>query len=226
MPRLLVTENVKHIVGKESKVWHNSLLYVQTKISSEHLNELKLVTTDIIDNPKKYASYNDHLAGQLEKEFLLGTSQHIIEQYLVSLASSYDKQQNKDEPEFDLYFDNAWVNLQKKYEFNPVHSHSGDYSYVLWIQIPYNLKDELSSSNCKNANCSVNSIFEFLFTYIFNKQKKEPLYIDKTWEGTLILFPSSLAHCVYPFYTSDDYRISISGNISKMPVQKNTFNCG
>jgi len=27
------------------------------------------------------------------------------------------------------------------------------------------------------------------------------------------MFPSLLAHCVYPFYTSDDYRISISGNI-------------
>ena len=40
-----------------------------------------------------------------------------------------------------------------------------------------------------------------------------PLFIDKTWEGTIVMFPSWLNHSVYPFYTSDDYRISISGNI-------------
>ena len=31
--------------------------------------------------------------------------------------------------------------------------------------------------------------------------------------GKIIFFPSKLNHCVYPFYTSDDTRISISGNI-------------
>jgi hypothetical protein len=29
----------------------------------------------------------------------------------------------------------------------------------------------------------------------------------------MMLFPSKLKHGVNPFYTSDDYRISISGNI-------------
>jgi len=27
------------------------------------------------------------------------------------------------------------------------------------------------------------------------------------------MFPSQLIHAVYPFYTSDEYRISVSGNI-------------
>ena len=36
---------------------------------------------------------------------------------------------------------------------------------------------------------------------------------DKEWEGKMALFPASLNHQVYPFYTSDEYRISISGNI-------------
>ena len=29
------------------------------------------------------------------------------------------------------------------------------------------------------------------------------------------MFPSYLNHMVYPFYTSDEYRISMSGNIFK-----------
>ena len=32
-------------------------------------------------------------------------------------------------------------------------------------------------------------------------------------EGTLLLFPSSLQHGVYPFYKCDEERISVSGNI-------------
>ena len=49
------------------------------------------------------------------------------------------------------------------------------------------------------------------------------LPIDKAWEGTMILFPSSLNHNVYPFYTSDDYRISISGNLNQKLSTKKTF---
>jgi hypothetical protein len=36
---------------------------------------------------------------------------------------------------------------------------------------------------------------------------------DRSYENKMIIFPSSLQHCVYPFFTSDDYRISLSGNI-------------
>jgi hypothetical protein len=43
------------------------------------------------------------------------------------------------------------------------------------------------------------------------KVKKED--VDNTWEGKMALFPADLNHIVYPFYTSEDYRISISGNV-------------
>ena len=36
---------------------------------------------------------------------------------------------------------------------------------------------------------------------------------DEKYENTLMVFPSSLYHSVNPFYTSDEYRISVSGNI-------------
>ena len=49
------------------------------------------------------------------------------------------------------------------------------------------------------------------------------LPIDKTWEGTMILFKSNLKHQVDPIFTSDDYRISISGNLIMSPKSKNYF---
>ena len=34
--------------------------------------------------------------------------------------------------------------------------------------------------------------------------------MDKSWEGKLLMFPSLLHHQVYPFYTSDGIRITVS----------------
>ena len=34
------------------------------------------------------------------------------------------------------------------------------------------------------------------------------------YEGTMLFFPAALRHCVYPFYNTDEPRISISGNIA------------
>ena len=36
--------------------------------------------------------------------------------------------------------------------------------------------------------------------------------VDKSFEGKILMFPSYMQHQVFPFYTSDDYRITISGN--------------
>ena len=40
-----------------------------------------------------------------------------------------------------------------------------------------------------------------------------PIVVDRSYEGVMLIFPAWLQHMVTPFYTSDDYRISISGNI-------------
>ena len=41
-----------------------------------------------------------------------------------------------------------------------------------------------------------------------------PVHVDKSYEGKMLMFPSFVQHGVYPFYTSDDYRITVSGNVS------------
>ena len=41
-----------------------------------------------------------------------------------------------------------------------------------------------------------------------------PIEVDKSYEGVCCFFPSKLKHMVYPFYTSERKRVSISGNIS------------
>ena len=68
----------------------------------------------------------------------------------------------------------------------------------------------------------MNSLFEFIFIDFLGRLASSRIDVDKSYEGTLIMFPSALNHTVHPFYTSDDYRISISGNLVVAPP-KNTF---
>ena len=44
--------------------------------------------------------------------------------------------------EFRLMLFNTWVNFQKKHEFNPIHTHDGVFSFVIWHKVPFTQKDE------------------------------------------------------------------------------------
>lgn len=107
-----------------------------------------------------------------------------------------------------LHYNQPWFNLQKKYEFVPNHFHEGCISYASWIQVPFEMREEHTKGTNNYSGC-----FEFTYVSMLGNVMIERLYIDKSWEGTLIMFPSKLVHCVYPFYSSDDVRISLSGNI-------------
>ena len=37
--------------------------------------------------------------------------------------------------------------------------------------------------------------------------------LDPSYEGYMVFFPAKLRHMVYPFYETDEPRISIAGNI-------------
>ena len=60
------------------------------------------------------------------------------------------------------------------------------------------------------------TIGNFYFTCmdsIAGRMKSIDYNMDKSMEGTILLFPSGLTHGVYPFYNCDEDRISISGNL-------------
>ena len=44
--------------------------------------------------------------------------------------------------------------------------------------------------------------------------QKEPYRLGKRYEGTMVLFPGDFNHIVYPYHTSNEYRISIAGDIA------------
>jgi len=108
----------------------------------------------------------------------------------------------------------CWVNYQKKYECNPIHTHTGKYSFVWWVQIPFDIEEEFSLEHVKESNSPCASLFQWnYFTLNSTKMLQNNVPLTKgVDDGRFFIFPANLPHQVYPFYTSDDYRISISGN--------------
>ncbi len=140
-----------------------------------------------------------------------------LQNYLGTLVNSYCEKyphilKNILSKDCNLIFDSPWINLQKKHEFLPNHKHDGILSYSIWIKIPYDEEDEKNQKKLKFNNQKFYS-FEFSYTDILGSIQQYPLNVTKKDEGIIHLFPSQLIHSVYPFYTSDEDRISISGNI-------------
>tara|TARA_Y200000002_G_scaffold207149_1_gene170921 strand:+ start:755 stop:1342 length:588 start_codon:yes stop_codon:yes gene_type:complete len=113
-----------------------------------------------------------------------------------------------------LQLRDRWVNFQKKYDFNPIHAHTGAISFIIWMKIPYKYEDEANTPQAKGMTERHRSgCFQLLYTTMLGRITTHTYYLDTSYEGTIILFPSQFSHVVYPFYTSDEDRISISGNI-------------
>ena len=167
------------------------------------------------------SAYNHRLAGNIENEFAFPEAKPIINDTIMHLCELYDAKYNymktidilSDNLPIELNEDNIWINYQKKHEFNPVHDHSGIYSFVIWLKVPYSLEDEIEHSPGKKSNKCVAGNFEFVYTNNLGMTSCIQIPTDNTYEGRICFFPARISHCVYPFYTSDDFRISISGNI-------------
>ena len=103
-----------------------------------------------------------------------------------------------------------WVNHQKQHEFNPIHLHTGIYSFVIWLKIPFSWEDQ----NRDNiTNTPTKSCFEFSYNNILGESSSYTYRTSTINEGTLLFFPSELKHIVYPFYNCNEDRVSVSGNV-------------
>ena len=56
-----------------------------------------------------------------------------------------------------------WVNFQKENEFNPLHIHSGVFSFVIWVTIPTDWKEQHALPISANSNSPRASDFEFYY---------------------------------------------------------------
>ena len=189
----------------------------QGRIPSEIYQTLNKEIVEIHANDKDIVRMNPSLAGQITKEYQITKSLPILNPFLEEMAREYQKNWGSEITSMhssNLKVESVWVNMQKKLEVNPLHNHDGTLSFVAWLHLPFKLEDERNMENCKNSRTvELASTFQFVYSQVLGNVVNFPLFVEQGWEGRIVMFPSKLLHMVYPFQTSDDYRISIAGNL-------------
>ena len=186
--------------------------WVESKLDKEMMDylwsQIKLAKENNIN-------HKDKLVGHLTSSLTLPDTEGKLNDCVTSMTrtlqyGAYSQYIN----EGRLRLRDLWVNFQKKHDFNPVHNHKGAVSFVIWMKIPYKHKDEVNTARTKGiaGNC-LSGCFQFLFTSMLGEITTDIYYLDPSYEATILIFPCKFNHIVYPFYTSDEERISISGNI-------------
>jgi hypothetical protein len=156
---------------------------------------------------------NDHLVGSIREEY---TTPEVagFREYLNEMYETWKTVFQT--PNVPYQIDHIWTNYMKAGEFNPNHNHPNSLAvFVLWVTVPYKIEDEIAYNGYSNSMYpSKNSCFEFTYNQYDGRIINHPIYVDKSMEGTILMFPSTMIHCVYPFFTSNEERISIAGNIN------------
>tara|TARA_Y100000816_G_scaffold287343_1_gene269895 strand:- start:6352 stop:6969 length:618 start_codon:yes stop_codon:yes gene_type:complete len=158
-------------------------------------------------------NFRAYLAGQIKKEFLFDKKiAKVIWKKLTPYFESYFHAQRKHWRINCVEWKplNLWINYQQQNEYNPQHIHSGDYSFVVYCDVPTKLKNEIKKrikeTNCAGPGC-------ILFSYGDVDIRRGITQAEFIPENNLMLmFPSYLKHQVYPF-TTKCTRVSISGNM-------------
>jgi len=202
--------------------------YMVFTVPEDILNIFEATYEKIKDRALALPEHNHNLAGQIKEEHYL---EHLIEEpqirdYLNSVANNYVDVFNLprspdvlDEMDtiWDIQLKHMWMNVQKKHEYNPIHKHGGLLSFALWLKIPYDVDAELKLDNSAKSNLPRNGKFFFHYINSLGHISSAPPTDEEYKEGNLVIFPAKLHHSVNPFYTSDEDRVSISGNFYYTP---------
>jgi len=194
--------------------------WIDTRLQSEEMNFLDQAMLEARDSE----SYNSKLAGNISNsQSLQDKDNWFYETVLKPLTEKmfyreennyykYHVEKEESPPEFGL--DGFWVNYMKQHEFNPLHSHSGLFSFVIFVKIPTHWEEQHALPFSVNSNSPVASDF------VFVRSEKDSELCENTNfsmspedEGRMLFFPAWLKHMVYPFYGTEEERITISGNI-------------
>jgi hypothetical protein len=198
-------------------------LWIDTRLSEEAMKFLNVAISE--ENKENHSNF---LAGNISKSELINDKDNwffksnlkkLTERmfYRESWNNYYKYHIEAEEgillPEFKIT--KFWVNYQKQHEFNPPHNHLGNYSFVIFMKIPTHWKEQHALPISENSNAAVASNFCFLHS----KKNSESVdnfnfNLSSEDEGRMLFFPSSLNHQVFPFYGTEEERITISGNIS------------
>jgi hypothetical protein len=176
---------------------------LKVKMPQEYVNLFNVEADRILYDEtlsKKY-DWSHNLAGNVKKEIAIDPSK--IKGFPEFLVTMSDQYLTKVLPEWTtdakVSF-RVWVVSQYAGDFNPVHIHDANLSGVAFLKVPSGFDEEYKKEDHHpTAGC-----LEFLGS-IPNHFARHS-YIAKPEVGDFYLFPSWLAHQVYPFRCEGERR--------------------
>ena len=167
---------------------------------------------------KKY-DFSDNLVGKVHKEvaipvpdedkdYCLSILRQACVRYLrqmIELGRAYEwtkKSGGKEPSEENIYLSQSWIVSQYKHEYNPVHTHSGNFSGVIYLKIPDDMENHFIEETKDHYPAS--GLIEF--SHGEKQEFKSDTLMFKPRVGQMLLFPNWLKHSVYPFYCEGERR--------------------
>ena len=174
----------------------------------------------LTDGKKQLKSYHKRLAGHLDSQLKYNdeTTSWFYQQSSPIWQAYREGWSNwtghPNEP-VELNAHDLWVNFMKPGDFNPVHTHGGDYSFVIFLDVPKKLIEE---QDAFEGTSSVPGSLMFEFTQQAKPKWAMTGQAFKPRTGDMVIFPALLQHWVLPF-KSKCTRVSVSGNLEIMNRQ-------
>ena len=176
---------------------------LKVKLPQEYVNQINN-KADVILNDEKLSKKQDwshNLAGNVKKEIAINHNE--IKGFPEFMVTMSDQYLTKVLPEYitdaKVSF-RVWVVSQYAGDFNPVHIHDANLSGVCFLKIPSGFEEEYK----KEDHHPTVGCLEFLGS-IPNHFARHS-YIVRPEVGDFYLFPSWLAHQVYPFRCKGERR--------------------
>jgi hypothetical protein len=113
-----------------------------------------------------------------------------------------------------LKLSELWVNWMSRHEFSSIHKHDGVMSFVIWLTVPYTLESELAARPHVPDYINFGGQFALHYTDSLGQISTKFLPVYNDWESTLCLFPAGTSHSVFPYYSSNQLRVSVAGNFT------------
>ena len=180
----------------------------KTNFPKEHCTEL------LEKGKQTKIKANKELAGHIENENFFSKedvlwfeekSKYFFKSYIDTSRHHYGDKLGK-----SFMLKNLWINFMKKGEFNPMHTHNCDLSFVIFLKMPEEIIQENKTYEGTDKSVGPGGLV------FFWGESKDGFVTQKSFlpnEGDFFIFPSKLRHMVYPFKSNVE-RISVSGNIT------------
>ena len=160
----------------------------------------------------KEQDYRNRLAGILKAEYEYKDKGMFVQE-IAQILGVYDEafqkwksERYKNKPHYVLT--SLWVNFMKKHEYNPPPDHADQLSFVIFLDVPNEIKEEAKAF--KGQSGGPGSL-----SFVYGEGNRQAITYQSIipQNRDMFIFPSWLKHYVAPFY-SDVTRISVSGNVA------------